>query len=184
MIASCRYMSRPSRKSPHHDFDEAIRRYLGDLQRFVGMLTDWSDDCDDLISETITTAFEKWAKRPEDELILSWLFRIARNHVLNHERSKRTRFRRHSGALKDIARISDGGEFVDLQAHLLGEAFKELSDKEIQILTLFYWDRLPALTICRLLSISESQLYVRLHRARSHLLAVMGRLERLGGEHD
>jgi|GEM_PF-3043881 len=173
-----------SRDTPDISFDAAVRQHLSELQRFVGMLTNWSDDCDDLTSQVVTTAYEKWSHRPDDELLKSWLFQIARNHVRNHQKKERSRRQRHKNLVREISRLAGDNDDIDMHLFLLSAAFTELSDKEIQILTLFYWDELPALTICRLLSISESQVYVRLHRARSHLLAVMGRLERLGGEHD
>lgn len=130
------------------------------------------DDATDAAAEVFLTAWRRMEDLPDGELVLPWLYGVARR-VLSRQWRSRTRLRR----LIQRSRVSENWatadpEMVVVQREelsLVVRALAELSDRDQEILRLAAWDELPHDTIAGLLGCSVDAVDQRIHRAKRRL---------------
>lgn len=118
-------------------------------------------DAADLAAETFQRAWEK-CQQGETAPSAAWLFVTVRNVIGDHYRA-RARSARLADRLEEAAaqpaEDSTSGDAIEV-------ALAALSKTDRELLELRYWDDLSVTEISRLLDVSPSALWVRLHRAR------------------
>ena len=69
-------------------FDAEAIAHLDALRSFALKLTRAADDADDLVSDTMLRAFQRWEQYRLGTNIRAWLFRIVRNSSINRYRKE------------------------------------------------------------------------------------------------
>jgi len=126
----------------------------------------WAD-ADEVVSETFLIAWRRLDQVPSQER--GWLSGVARKVLANRNRSE-TRQRRVRQRLAVARPGDDSAEDVDVRVHA---ALAQLSSTDRDALTLLAWDGLTAAEIGTALGCSRAAAYVRIHRARRRLAALL-----------
>lgn len=130
-------------------------------------------DADDVVAETFTIAWRRFADIPDDAAI-PWLFGVARNVVRNHRRAEGRR-----AALALVVPPAQPTLPPDEPADAVNirEALATLSDDDQEILRLVAWDDVPVADLPLALGCSAGAARVRLHRARQRFATAVTRAE-------
>ncbi len=130
-------------------------------------------DADDVVAETFTIAWRRFADIPADAAV-PWLFGVARNVVRNHCRAEGRRAAL-SLVVPPATPVPAPDEPSDLS--LMLDALKTLSDDDQEILRLVAWDDVPVADLPVALGCSAGAARVRLHRARERFATAVTRAE-------
>jgi RNA polymerase sigma factor (sigma-70 family) len=149
------------------DFTSLYREHYPAVLRFVARRSSPAD-VDDIVAETFVTA---WRKQDEMAVApLPWLYRTARNTMLNAMRSEGRRVALHvrvaGDAATDVGRdpaamISERGRLVD--------AWRQLDPLDREVLALQAWEGMSAAESAAVLGISRAACSMRSSRARRRL---------------
>ena len=129
-------------------------------------------DAEDLTAEVFATAWRKRTQLPPHPL--PWLYRVAGNHLLHHQRSHQRRQRlTHSlaAAAKTVPLTPAFND--DSSSDHVTAAIETLSAADQEVLRLAAWEHLTTSELADVLRCSESAARVRLHRARKRLAAAL-----------
>jgi len=153
-------------ESWYHEHGQAIYRYV----RFH---LPSADEAEDVTAETFLKAFRA-AERYEASRggVRTWLFRIARNCIRDHQR--RARVRRHIpiGNMRDLTSDAPSPEERVLWEEQVGrllEAVSRLSERDRELISLRYGSGLDTAAIAETLGVRESAVRTRLWRALTRL---------------
>ena len=125
---------------------EALRRESPDLLRYFRRRVTEPEDAADLLAETGLTAWRRVRDLPaDDEGARRWLFTVAHNTYLNHQRGSR---RRH--ALADRVR-------------------RILTPELAEVVRFIHWDGLTVTEAAEVIGVSASTARARYQRARIEL---------------
>ena len=147
------------------EFDDVYRRHLPAVSSYLARRVDRSD-VEDLAADVFAVAWRKRATvAPGEEL--PWLYRIASYQVANHRRKLAAR----ASVLglfsaPDAAPGADSGLDSDPE---LATAFRGLSARHREILSLVVLEDLPVAQAATALGISANAASIRLHRAKKAL---------------
>lgn len=163
----------PDREKPRReivdddDFEATFEAHYAAVLAFARRRTDSADAANDIVAETFAVAWRRRHDIPGPAR--PWLFGVARKVLANQRRTAR-----RQGSLVERlapAHAGDAAEGGD-PADLIGEreaacrAFKHLSERDREVLTLVAWEQLEAKDAARVLGCSTATFRVRLHRAR------------------
>lgn len=153
------------------DFTALYREHYPAVLRFVRRRAAPAD-VDDIVAETFTTAW-----RRQDEMAvapLPWLYRTARNVMLNALRADGRRTALHVRFARET-----GGDAVRDPATVLGErtrladAWHRLDALDREVLALQAWEGMTASESAAVLGISRAACSMRSSRARRRLAALL-----------
>ncbi len=151
------------------------RRHYANVLRFFDIRA--TAQAEDLTQKTFLTCLEKRQNMRELGSFRSFLFGIARNHLLHHIRGAA---RRHeSSEFDDFANEQPSPSRIVAmydEQRLLLRAFQTISLDAQQVLQLFYWEQLQTSEIASALGIPISTVTTRISRARKSLLAATEKL--------
>lgn len=151
------------------------RRYYANVLRFFDIRA--TAQAEDLAQKTFLTCLEKRHNVRTLGSFRSFLFGIARNHLLHHIRAAA---RRHESAeFEDFADEQPSPSRIVAmydEQRLLLRAFQTISVDAQQALQLFYWEQLQTSEIASALGIPVSTVTTRISRARKSLLAAIEKL--------
>lgn len=132
-----------------------------------------SEVAEDLISKVFSKAYEHWSQAPPGEAATFWLFRIARNTLIDHWRVEG---RRESlrVRLDEVEELSDPSTPESLYAarertQALLEAMSTLDDDDRMLLSLKFAGQRSNRDIASILGISDAAVSMRLLRALRRL---------------
>lgn len=157
--------------------EELVQRFTPRLSLLIDRLTAWSADRDDILQETLLTAWNRAASYRGDGPLEGWLRKLAINKTHSRHRARRA----FSALLDRVALLknqalavedSNLASATDDEEHhhgALQKALAKLRPNDRTMLVLFYFENIPGNEIAKLLSISTEALHVRLHRARKRL---------------
>ena len=156
---------------------QLIQTYQNDIRTLIGRLTAWGPDVDDLLQEVFLKAWKNARHFRESTSLRNWLYTIAVNHCRNHQRSLRRWWRTlhqfmehkyHEHPPSPAVLQCDDENWRELQRGLL-----QLAPRDRELLVLTYMEERSSTEIARILSITENNYYVRLHRAKQRLAEVL-----------
>lgn len=156
-------------------FRELYDANYDDIWRYCLRRSDSAWSAEEALSETFAVAWKKLDSAPGGADARPWLFGIARNHLRNSWRKRRTGARlvdrlRHTTppAMPDdpAAVAVDGSDEIM-------EALQRLKPADREVLELAAWEELPHREIAGILDISENAVGIRLHRARQRFAALL-----------
>lgn len=71
------------------DFDRTVTGLAGKLRAFIRRRVSDDATADDLMQETLLKVYRSRARWPDGERLEAWLYRIARNTIIDHYRRRR-----------------------------------------------------------------------------------------------
>lgn len=143
-------------------FEEVAPTIIEPVRRFLARRTD-PDTAEDVLAETLLVCWRRVEEVPD--LPLPWVYAVARNCLLNAERSAR---RQERVAARIMAQPVDPGPPEDAALH---EALATLRPEEAELLRLWAWEQLAPAEIATVLGITPNAASTRLDRAKKKLSA-------------
>ncbi|MEY4740864.1 MAG: hypothetical protein RL402_389 [Actinomycetota bacterium] len=151
------------------EFNDLFRSYLSETSRFIARRTK-AEDVEDLAADLFALAWQKRDSIPKG-LELPWLYKSARYLISNHNR-------KHQGRTSILATLQEpqsapSAESIALADMELAEAWKGLSTKEQEILSLWAFEGLEPKQLAVALEKSENACAIALSRAKSKLTQLL-----------
>ena len=151
------------------EFGSLYRSHIAEVSRFLARRLP-ADQVEDLASDLFEIAWSKRLSIPNG-FELPWLYKTARYLISNHRRKE-------SGRKTILAALAEptaapSAEAIALADMELASAWKELSQKEQEVLAMWAFDGLEPKEISVVLGVSENSVNVKLSRAKKNLLAIL-----------
>jgi RNA polymerase sigma-70 factor (ECF subfamily) len=136
-----------------------------------------SEECQDLAQEILLQAWQSLSKFEGKASAATWFYRVALHTAMNWHRKDKPRRASQQPSLEVQTLASDGADSAELVQHRetveqLYEAIHQLR-KTDAALVLLYLDELSYREMAEVLGISESNVGVKLNRAKKALSALM-----------
>lgn len=154
-------------------FSKLVDMYAKPVHNLCYRMLGNSEDAEDAAQEAFLRAFKAIKRYDPQRKFASWLLSIAANYCIDQHR----RGRLQTISLDDTPEISLGDRAAGPAAMLLQREMQDemqsllssLDPRDRAAIILYYWHELPYDEIAEQLSMSESALKSRLHRARKTL---------------
>jgi RNA polymerase sigma-70 factor (ECF subfamily) len=151
------------------EFNDLFRSYLSETSRFIARRTK-AEDVEDLAADLFALAWQKRDSIPKG-LELPWLYKSARYLISNHNRKQQ-------GRTSILATLQEpqsapSAESIALADIELADAWKGLSTKEKEILSLWAFEGLEPKQLAVALEKSENACAIALSRAKSKLTQLL-----------
>lgn len=175
------------------EFEQVFTEHSNALFRHAFFRVGNREKAYDLTQDTFIKA---WDALVRGETVRNWkafLYRILNNLIIDHYRSKKNvsldeleeQIAEHGGSVPHALHtggLQDEEERFDLMiaTDVLQQGMQELRPEDAALLTARCIDELPTEEVASMLGISESAVYVRVHRALKTLKAIIERNERGG----
>lgn len=128
------------------------------------------DDCADAVQEALLTAYKKLSTLKHEEYFKTWITRILINQCVSMARSRR--YHEDMDTLCEKACAQSELEYREIVMEI------NALDVKLRLpFVLFYSEGFSVSEISRILKISESNVKVRLHRARAALAQKLGGID-------
>ncbi len=151
------------------EFNDLFRSYLSETSRFIARRTK-AEDVEDLAADLFALAWQKRDSIPKG-LELPWLYKSARYLISNHNRKQQGRT--SILATLQAPQSAPSAESIALADIELAEAWKGLSTKEKEILSLWAFEGLEPKQLAVALEKSENACAIALSRAKSKLTQLL-----------
>jgi RNA polymerase sigma-70 factor (ECF subfamily) len=140
---------------------------------------DLPEDSADVVAETFTIAWRRVDVLPAGDEARLWLYGIARRVLANHRRGERLRRARNAEVGAEFTRLfgSMPSPEIGLELQEIGRAFRSLSARDRELLSLVAWEGLEHAEIAQVMGCSRSTVSIRLHRARKRLSRALAKAE-------
>jgi len=133
-------------------------------------------DAEDITQDAFVKAFHNLHTFRTDSKFSTWFFRIVYNTAITHTRSSF-----YSSEYADSTELSGESNDFDILGKIEEEEKKNILEKALGkipkdsalILTLFYLNESPIKEVVKITGLSESNVKVKLHRARKQLYEVL-----------
>jgi len=167
--------------SKKKEFARIYDHHVEQIYRFVVLKVGSKETAEDITSRVFTRIWEymKNEENPDLENPRAYLYRLARNAVIDHYRKKEL----DSVAAPEDLPLADGSRGIDEEAaersemKRIREALQALNEDYQNVIVWYYLDELSAEEIAELLGKSENAVRVTVHRA---LRALRKEMERRG----
>ncbi|MBR6888682.1 MAG: sigma-70 family RNA polymerase sigma factor [Selenomonadaceae bacterium] len=162
-------------------FEELYEYFFPRVYNFIFARLKNSADADDVTSITFMKMNENLdSYNPDRAAFSTWLFRIANNAIIDHTRRiDRNQESEWEDFFDPAAPEYDEPERQIITSETnrgLLEALDKLNERERRIIELRYWGEQDTRTIAEVLSMSESNVRVTLHRTLGKLKNILGEL--------
>lgn len=171
-------------KNARHNIDKLVSRHAEALYSYALMRVRKKDLAEDMVQETLLAALQSWEKYAGASSERTWLIGILRHKILDFFRQHhdqelvddetwRTEYFDKKRHWKDKtvnwntnpAALAENNEFWKV----LQDCLKELSQVMAKAFVMRELEGMSSEQVCKHLEISETNLWVRLHRARLQL---------------
>jgi len=180
-----RSLSDPEERTERTDpLDELYEQHADDVKRWARRLAGPRADLQDLLHDVFVVALRRRFTFRGEATIKTWLFRITHHVVRSRMRRNFIRgliFRRHQDELVAAASspATPHEEIERRERHVrLYDALDQLPDCYRTTLILYEIEGLPGEEVALLTDVSLGTVWVRLHRGRAKLLAILTKEER------
>lgn len=164
---------RKVREGDAEAFAPLVERYSRPIFALVVGIVGQREEAEELTQDIFLKAYTRLSTFGGRSTFSTWLYRIACNTALSAVRSRRRRFVLFdSDRSERLPDVPDEGELTALsqaQEQALLEALDRLDPDERALIQLHYYENRPLSECGEILSISESNAKVRLHRIRKKL---------------
>lgn len=175
-----------SGRNPHHNIDELLGRHAEALYSYALMRVHRKDLAEDMVQETLLAALQNWENFAGGSSERTWLIGILRHKILDFFRKHsyqeksdditwRTEYFDKKRHWKDKDKMVDwkGDPAALVENHefwkVLRDCLKELSNIMAKAFVLRELEGMSSEQVCKHLEISQTNLWVHLHRARLQL---------------
>lgn len=161
--------------SPSNDLTlltNLVTDHQSHVTRTVRRLLNWRSDTDDVVQDIFLAALRQYPKFRHESSIKTWLTAIA---IRRCRTERRKWWKRHNLPFSHgpLGRASDSTEASDLTQDIRS-ALRQLPHKDRELIILYYLEEHPVSEISKLLTLTESAINTRLHRARHRLAQILG----------
>ena len=163
----------------HERFTALFDAYGAHVHRYLRRRMSRASDVDYLMSEVFLIAWRRFAEIPR-EAELPWLYRTSWNVLANHSRKV---VALPLGDATDLERIGQsGGDPADrvLEDAELAAAWRQLSDRDREVLRLSAWEGLTGAALGSALGVSTTAAATALSRARARFEEILAEPARSG----
>jgi len=138
------------------------------------------EEAEEIAQDAFLKAYSSLKNFRKQSKFSTWIYRIVYNLAVSHLRKNKKQVQsldddEHPLDLEDTQQKMDSLEEGDRQK-FVQQALSELSYDEQTIMTLYYQDDLPVGEIAKITQLTESNVKVKLHRARKRLHEHLGHL--------
>jgi RNA polymerase sigma-70 factor (ECF subfamily) len=173
-----------SDKSARHHVDELVSRHAEALYSYALMRVREKGLAEDMVQETLLAALQSWENFAGDSSERTWLIGILRHKILDFFRQHLDREQADDEAWRaeyfdkkrhwkdkmvdwkaNPAALAENNEFWKV----LSDCLKELSRVMAKAFVMRELEGMSSEQVCKHLEISQTNLWVRLHRARLQL---------------
>lgn len=159
----------------HARFEEIYDHYAALILAYAARRVTAAEDAADVLADTFTVAWRRIDEVPAGEAARPWLYAVARRCLGNQRRARRRRERLEARLAAQITTVvANSTTHRPLLDGELVTAFNKLSANDREILTLLAWDGLGRDDIATVMGWSRARVRLRLHRARTRLLRLLG----------
>lgn len=148
----------------------AINYFVNNYQQFVFVLcvkmVNNEVVAEEITQDVLIKCIEKIESFNQQAQLKTWVYTIAKRETLNYLRVNRPEtieLKESSGG--QVNEIQESFDREDLKS-LIQDLFEQLNADQKEVLTLFYLEELSLKEISELTGLSESNVRVKLHRAR------------------
>jgi len=136
------------------------------------------EDAEEMAQETFVKAYKSIQSFRGDSKFSTWLFRITYNNSISEVRKKKYKTtplddERYDGETEEISLDGPVGE---LRAEYVKAALDKLDHEDYTLIFLYYFDDQSVEELIRVTGLSESNVKVKLHRARKKLYAILNEM--------
>jgi len=164
--------------------EERFRRlydlHYRDVLAYALRRTEGADRAADVVADTFLTAWRRLDAVPLDGEARPWLFGVARRVLANHRRGARRRDALVERLAAELVTVPitrpDAVEAFgagDASLAEVGRAFRALSERDREVLTLVGWEGLGSQEVATVLGCTHTAARLRLHRARRRLATAL-----------
>lgn len=173
-----KYLYSRLKKQDQDAFAEIYDLYVGDLYRFIYFKVSNVEEAQDLTSEVFLKAWHAAQDNGMNVTTLpAFLYKIARNTVIDHYRKKKSDFSLDEvidSPIEPAAAHNLSKDFdTNLNLDLIQEAMRDLKDEYREILVLRYVDDLQTAEMAKILDKSKGNIRVLQYRALEALKSVL-----------
>lgn len=156
-------------------FSAAFDQHAPAILRYARRRLEGQDAAWDVVTDTFTSAWRHWDRRPPPPELLPWLYAIAGNALRDQRRAteRRRRLTARLTALRYSEKSPDPAEGVVL-GRSISDALARLPEADRELLRLIAWEgQTDARALGLALGLSPVTARSRVHRARRRLRALL-----------
>lgn len=161
-------------------FDEVFREFYKPLYNYVYMQLLCRQDAEDIVSETFTRAYRAYESyQPSIASEKTWLFRIAKNLLVDYYRRRAASPERQADDEELNAVPADGDEYAEIEEdtnRIVYLVLRQLRTEEREILLMRYVKDMKNPEIASELGISAKSVSERIRRALAKCRKLMDEL--------
>lgn len=139
------------------------------IYRFIFLKVSKREVAQDITSETFRKGWEAFKKNPDMDNPRAYLYRIARNAVIDHYRTKKEHLSPDDMQLENEGKNLEDIADENLRIKKIKAAMKNLKDNYQDIIIYRYLEEMEISEIAELLEKSEGAVRVTIHRATKAL---------------
>ena len=148
------------------DFHELLSQHRMSAERYVRFRLSSKADADDVLQEVYLTAYRKFDQLKSRDHFKAWLISIARSKCSDHFRNRADQCEISIESVAEKELVDSRRGIVDEWS--VRETLNALSDKDKQVLYLYFWKELPQPEIAKRLNVSLGTVKSRLHTAKQN----------------
>lgn len=145
-----------------------VERYQNPVYRVIIRIVGDANDAKELTQEVFVKAFESLGQYKSDYKFFSWIYRIAINNALLHEKRKRSFFQINE-TITQTKKVTDETIDFERRDYLLKQMIDKLSEHYKSVIYLKYYTDLSYAEISEAFGIPEKTIKSRLFEARKIL---------------
>lgn len=168
------------REGDLNSFVYLVRRYQRMIFSLAVKMVGNEADAEDMTQEIFVKVYQSLSQFREDSKFSTWLYRVACNYCFSQLRKKRENVVSLDEEMGVAVEYSDFKEQLEIaekeeRIQCLDEILKRLPTEELWIVTLYYKEDISVREISQITNLSESNVKVKLHRARKWIKSEMGK---------
>lgn len=155
-----------------------VDRYKGMVYTLALKMVKRNEEAEEIAQDTFIKAFKNLSKFKGDSKFSTWLYKIAYRTCLDSLKKQTEKYQTSTideitaNKIKSTEGVLDGIERKE-RAAIIKECMSNLPEDERTVLWLFYFEELSLKEIIEVTDLSESNVKVKLHRARKRLLTIV-----------
>lgn len=155
-------------------FSYLVERYQDMVYGLALKMLHNAEDAEELAQDSFVKAYRSLASYRQKSKFSTWLYRITYNGCISLMRKRKLEVRsldEQNLSEKDEIRLNEQLGEIDkaVLEHLLHEAMGKLPEQEQVLIQLFYFEDQKVDDICQITGLSESNVKVKIHRARKKM---------------
>ena len=148
------------------EFETLLDAQRGAVERFVRFRLNSKADADDVLQEVYLTAYQKFSQLKNKDSFKAWMISIARNKCNDYYRRQTAQWEVPIDKLTE--KEVSCGKYEALEENAVRETLSLLTDKDKQILYLYFWREVPQSDIAKQLNIPLGTVKSRLYTAKQN----------------